>query len=115
MPFSTAPLFYYNALEGFATRALFKFIQLSDSYIKDSQNLIQKLDIIKFPAKIKISSLDFESLYSNINLADALHIITDFMKDKISNNHFTVLGIHRILKLVLEITYSSSMENIIDR
>ncbi len=79
-------------------------VKLSKSYIKDSQNLIQKLETLKLPDNkdIKLSSLDFESLYSNIDLDDALFIIDDFMKDKISNPHLTIIGFHSLLKLLFE-------------
>ena len=78
------------------------FVITSDSYIKDSQNLIQKLENKTFPENIKICSLDFESLYSNIDLKDALKIISEFMQDKLSNNHITSLGFHNILKLLFD-------------
>ncbi len=70
------------------------FVITSVSYIKDSQNLIQKLENKTFLENIKICSLDFESLYSNIDLKDALKIISEFMQDKLSNNHITSLGFH---------------------
>ena len=62
------------------------FVQKSESFIKDSQNLIQDLDKYEFPSESKLCSFDFESLYSNIDLNDALHVITDFMKNKILND-----------------------------
>ena len=70
-------------------------VKLSKSYIKDSQNLIQKLETLKLPDNkdIKLSSLDFESLYSNIDLDDALFIIVDFMKDKLSSTEVLAVSI----------------------
>ncbi len=78
------------------------FVKLSESYIKDSQHLIQKLEKLEFPENIKICSLDFESLYSNINLKHALDTIFDFIKDKLSNNHLSPLGFYNLLKLLFE-------------
>lgn len=42
-------------------------VMKSKSYIKDSQNLIQKTLDLEFPSNSKLISCDFESLYSNIN------------------------------------------------
>lgn len=60
-------------------------IILTESYIQDSQNLLQKTKNKKFPFNCKIYSCDFEGLYSNIDLTHALFIIYDFMKDKINS------------------------------
>ena len=78
------------------------YVKLSESYIKDSQHLIQKLEKLEFPENIKICSLDFESLYSNINLNHALETIFNFIKDKLSNNHLSPLGFYNLLKLLFE-------------
>ena len=78
------------------------FIKDSISFIKDSQNLIQNLESKKFSNDIKLCSFDFESLYSNIDLSDALSVIKDFMIDKISNSNFNFIGFIQILKLVFE-------------
>ena len=78
-------------------------VRLSKSYIKDSQHLIQKLESLIIPKEtIKLSSLDFESLYSNIDLNDALFVIVDFMKDKISNQHITITGFYNLLKILFD-------------
>ncbi len=78
------------------------FVRSSQSFIKDSQNLIQKLEKLDFPDNIKICSLDFESLYSNIDLKDALKIISEFMKDKLSNSHINSIGFFNLLSLLFE-------------
>ena len=78
-------------------------VRNSVSFIKDSQNLIQKLENLSLPKEdISLSSLDFESLYSNIDLNDALNTIVDFMKDKISNSHITIIGFYNLLKLLFD-------------
>ncbi len=76
------------------------WVQNSDSFIKDSQHLIQQLEYLKIEAEVKLCSFDFESLYSNIDLEHALFVITDFMSNKINSEHFNLIGFHHILKLV---------------
>ncbi|CAF1125043.1 unnamed protein product, partial [Brachionus calyciflorus] len=48
-----------------------------ESFIKDSQNLMQDLSERRFPTDSKIFSCDFESLYTNMGLVLALTIITE--------------------------------------
>lgn len=43
-----------------------------------------------------------ESLYSNIDLEDALLTICDFMKDRIHFKEITITGFYNILKLILD-------------
>ena len=50
--------------------------------------------------KIKLLSLDFESLYSIIRLDHALHTIVNFMKNKISTKHLTIIVFYHLLKLL---------------
>ena len=78
------------------------YVKTSDSYIQDSQNLIQKLNSVRLPSDVQLHSLDFESLYSNIDLKHALEVITEFMKDKINNEHINIIGFHSALKLIFE-------------
>ena len=89
-----------SVLSHFIDLVLQPFILSSSTYIKDSQNLIQKLESFKFVNDIKLSSFDFESLYSNINLEDALHVISSFMVNKISNPFFDYISFINIIKLV---------------
>ena len=70
------------------------------SYIKDSQNLMQKLENHKCDSKTQLFSADFESLYTNIPLSDAIQIISDFISNE-SNTEFTGYGFNKILELVL--------------
>ena len=76
------------------------FVKNSDSYIQDSQNLIQKSAYTSFPVNSKLYSCDFESLYTNINLEHALVIITEFINDNFKSNLLTTLAFHHILKLI---------------
>ena len=73
----------------------------SESYIKDSQNLIQKIKNLKIPEDFIIVTADFISLYSNINHDDCLFILTDFFRDKLDSEHIKIEGFHSILKIVL--------------
>ena len=73
----------------------------SESYIKDSQNLIQKIKDLKIPEEYIIATADFISLYSNINHEDCLFILTDFFRDKLNTEHLKIEGFHCILKIVL--------------
>ena len=70
------------------------------SFIKDSQNLIQKTKDMKFDSSYRIYSADFESLYSNIPLDKSINIIMEMISnvfhEDIDNNAF-----YEILKLVL--------------
>ncbi len=83
------------------------FVKSTDSYILDSQNLIQKLDNKVFPKDSKLITGDFDALYSNIDHEDCLLKCTDFLNGKIKSKHFTIIGLHDILKLVLKSNYFS--------
>ena len=75
----------------------------AESYIKDSQNLIQKTKDLKIPVNHTLITADFVALYSNIDHEDCLYRLTDFFKDKLQNfKHIKIEGFHSILKLVLE-------------
>lgn len=77
-----------------------------ESYIKDSQNLIQKANNLILNNENNILySCDFESLYTNINHDDCLNLICDFLKDKLQSNHIKIEGFYRILKLILDNNY----------
>ena len=64
--------------------------------------LIQKSQNIKFPKHSKLYSCDFESLYTNINLAHALIVICEFISRKFSSSEISSLGFYEILKLIFE-------------
>jgi hypothetical protein len=77
----------------------------TESYIQDSQNLLQKIKNKKFPKDCKIYSCDFEGLYSNIDLSHALTTICDFMKDKFTSTYLNIKAFHIFLKLVFDNNY----------
>lgn len=63
---------------------------------------MQYTENLKIPSNASIYSLDFESLYTNIKLDDALNIITNFVKDKLDEKFINLQGFHAILKLFFE-------------
>jgi len=80
-------------------------IKLTESYIQDSQNLLQNSKNMFFPSNCSLFSCDFESLYSNIDLDDALFVICDFMKNKINSKHLNIKALYNFLKLIFENNY----------
>ena len=77
------------------------FVHNSESYLKDSQNLLQICEKLIFNKKWNKYSCDFESLYTNINTKHAINTITEYFSEKISNSAFTIIGLNEILKLIL--------------
>jgi hypothetical protein len=77
------------------------FVLKSESYIKDSQDLILKLKDAVIPRGASVLTGDFESLYSNIELNICLDSITDFMRDKISSTHLNIIAFRSLLFIVL--------------
>lgn len=77
------------------------FITSHFTFIKDSQNLMQKLDTFKCNPSTSLFSADFESLYTNIPLDEAIDIISDFIC-KIPNTEFSGFGFRKLLELVLK-------------
>lgn len=78
------------------------FVEKSESYIKDSQNLIQKCKKKKFPLNTKLFTFDVVSLYTNIEHQKCIDLICEFLIDKI--DHFqdlNIVGFREILKLIL--------------
>ena len=82
---------------------LFKpFILNSVSYIKDSQNLIQLCQNIRFSKKPFIYSLDFSNLYTNIDPNHAIPILTEFVSKHLDSSHLTAFGLSSLLFLFFE-------------
>jgi len=103
--FSTRPIINCishptSNLSFFIDTVLQPWVQNSETFIKDSQHLIQRLESLKITTEVKLCSFDFESLYSNIDLEHALFVITDFMSNKTNSEHFNIIAFHHILKLV---------------
>lgn len=77
----------------------------TETYLRDSQNLIQKAENMFFEKKPYLYSLDFESLYTNIKPEDATNAIADYMTDKLNNIHFDVIA----LRVCLELIFASNI------
>jgi len=74
--------------------------------IKDSQDLLNRLDklSLKNKTKLYLYSCDFESLYTNINPEDAINKIIKFIKDNklIKTKHFDLKAFKSILHLIFK-------------
>ena len=77
----------------------------TESFILDSQNLIQKLQNIDIPNGFTLGTGDFNSLYSNIVHEDCLFLICDFLKDKLDTKYLNIKAFHSILRIVLKNNY----------
>ena len=76
------------------------FVKKSESYLKDSQNLIQKSKNIKLDKDTEIYSCDFESLYTNINSNDAINLIMDYLSKNFVSYNIDNVGLFKILNLI---------------
>jgi hypothetical protein len=61
------------------------FLTDSESFLKDSTQLLQIVTSIKIVKKINLCSCDFEPLYTNIELQNAINIIMDIIKDHLNS------------------------------
>jgi hypothetical protein len=73
----------------------------SESFLKDSTQLLQIVTSIKIVDKINLYSCDFEALYTNIELQNAINIIMDIIKDHLNSIHITIVGMKVLLEIVL--------------
>ena len=89
---------HLSIISKFLAFTLKPFITEHFSYIKDSQNLIQLLDNYKCNANTSLFSADFESLYTNIPLNEAIEIISDFISNK-PNTEFSGYGFKKLLDI----------------
>ena len=91
------------SLSHFVDLFLQPFVRNTESFIKDSQNLLQICQNIEINKNSKLYSCDFESLYTNINSEDAIQLITEYFSQKISlySYDFNIYGFNEILKLTL--------------
>ena len=81
------------------------YVKNTTSYIKDSQNLIQKTADIHFPEHSKIYSCDFESLYTNIDLDHAVFILMSFFRNVLNEKELNLVGLYYLIKLVFDNNY----------
>ena len=76
-----------------------------ESYLKDSQSLLQKCEETFIPSTASLITADFESLYTNIDHIKAADAITDLMHDKLplhnNKKQISPHGFHALILLVL--------------
>lgn len=75
------------------------FVMETESYIQDSQNLIQKTQDLNLPDDCKLYSCDFESLYTNIRLDHALLIISEFISINLKSKFISSYGFYKLLEV----------------
>jgi len=71
----------------------------TETYLKDSQNLIQICGNIYFDKKPKIYSFDVTALYPNIDPIHAIPLITDFLTKYLDLSHINSFGLKSLLDL----------------
>jgi len=76
------------------------FVVKCESFLKDSQHLLQETLDLYVPEGFSLISGDFDSLYNNIILESSLDIICDFVKDKFHSKHINIIAFRSILKVV---------------
>lgn len=77
------------------------FVKNASCFIQD-RNLIQSLEQANFNSQGKLYSIDIESLYSNIDLDDALAVVCQFIRNKMSFNEININRFYNILKLIFK-------------
>jgi hypothetical protein len=85
----------------FFDKLLKPIIEKSSSYIKDSQNLLQICKNLKVNNQAHLYSCDFATLYTNIELHDAIYYTMITLVNVIDSNHINATGLYELLKLVL--------------
>ena len=76
-------------------------VQSRNSYIKDSQQLLQDSLDLQLTQDTQLYSCDFESLYTNIPLDYLLNDISSFMSTHLNSKHLSITGFNKILSLIL--------------
>jgi hypothetical protein len=78
-------------------------VKSTESYIKDSQDVLIKTKDIITNNDATLYSFDFESLYTNIDTTKLLVLVTEFVTPYLSSSkHINASGFYYLLKLVLE-------------
>ena len=78
----------------------------SETFIKDSQNLIKDSIDLKFNKYSSLYSCDFEALYSNINHEDCLNVITEFISKHFDFEEIrSAKALRSLFELVLDNNY----------
>ena len=76
------------------------FVSKSETVLKDSQNLLQNTNNIVCNEKTELFSMDFVSLYTNINSKHAIDTLMDFLNKNFKSFHIDNYGFSKILKLI---------------
>jgi len=81
---------------------LFKPIMMkTETYIKDSQNLIQKVKDVFFEKRPHLYSLDIVSLYTSIRKNHATRIITEFINEiGLNSFHMDIVALNKLLEIM---------------
>jgi hypothetical protein len=97
-PMSNICLFFFLILQ--------PFIVLTESYLQDSQHLLQLIAEMDFTIfdHIYLHSCDFDSLYTNIERDIAVNLVLEFIvqKNAIDIDHINIVGIKELLILVFD-------------
>ncbi len=101
-----------SKLSLFIEELLKPIVRKTDSFLQDSQHLLQICDkIILENNEYYIYSCDFESLYTNIDLKLAMDLIIEtLLENNILNNNFDIIAIKTILNLIFTQNYFSYKE-----
>lgn len=73
----------------------------TETYLKDSQNLIQKIKDIVFDKEPYLYSLEIVSLYTNIRQEDATLKITEFMSRRLESTNLNIFGLFKLTCFVM--------------
>ncbi len=89
----------------FLNKIMQPFVRKMESFLLDSQNLLQKCNNLFLPPDATLIVADFEALYTNIDHNHAIVLISDFMKDKLNSKYLSPKAFKTLLQLVLENNY----------
>ena len=81
------------------------YIYESETFIKDSQDFINKTESVFLPKDTVLYSCDFESLYSNIPHIDVINMFSDFFRDKLDIIDIKIFAFREFLEFVLYNNY----------
>lgn len=85
-----------SKIANFINIVLQPLVSNTDSYIKDSQDLINKTSNIHFNSSIYLYSIDFEALYMNIDTNRCLNYICEYVKPFLSDSkHINIVGFYK--------------------
>jgi hypothetical protein len=87
------------------------FVIKSETYIRDSQNLIQNADEIKVDKCFKQYSFDFESLYTNLDKIKVTIELTDFYSKEINHIDISAFAFKEFLTLIFSFNVFKFLEH----